>query len=275
MKNEQVHISGLTGIDYSPCCSPDYPCRELCETDRLEIPLPKPDMEDIIEVSASMLINSFNVLSTSRDEKIIVEGTKQIKVLYTANSCMQNVHCSKFNIPFFTFILVRNGSEGILCIETAVEHVSVHQLSCRDLIVSSIILLYPVFKKNKNFSCFDEKDSEFKYDNDCESFKYNDWKFKQDEAISNRDHDFDKKNYNMSRFTDRFGYDDSFTNENTGDCRSDKEMYQPYTDYSSNRAHYHRDYKAENGRYHTEYKKGEARYYKDDSHSRKKNNTVK
>ena len=158
MSNEMIQIMGLTPVSEYPQCPPQHPCIEVCETDKLYIPYPKPDMEDIVEVFVSVSIASFKVICSPQGEKLVIDGLKHVKLLYVADESCQNVHCAHFQIPFCTFILLRDKHTNIACIETAVEHISVSKMTSRAFIVSVILFLCPKFRKHHNdYQCIEKE----------------------------------------------------------------------------------------------------------------------
>ena len=147
MNNNTIQVKGITPSQDYPSFPPKYPCKQVSQTDTLSIPCQKPDMKDIIEVIVSLSITSFKVISTTQGDKLIIDGLKHIKVIYTADNDCTSVHSAHFDIPFCEFILLKNSCRQVICIETAIEHIAVHQLSCREFSVCMIILLCPVFKE--------------------------------------------------------------------------------------------------------------------------------
>ena len=105
-------------------------------------------MKDIIEVIVSVSITSFKVISTTQGDKIIIDGFKHLKILYTADNDCTSVHSAHFDMPFCDFILLQTPCREVLCIEAAIEHIAAHQISCRGFAVCTIILLCPVFKEH-------------------------------------------------------------------------------------------------------------------------------
>jgi hypothetical protein len=176
MNNDMIQITGLTPVSDYPHCQGNHSCKEICETDKLCIPCRKPNIKDIIEVFICITITSFKVICTPEGKKLIINGLKHIKLIYTAEKSCDKVHCAHLDIPFCDFILLNPSCKKVVCIKTAIEHISVYQISCRDFSVSSIILLCPIFKKhysymNPNEPC-DESSSydECNSPDDCSSY---------------------------------------------------------------------------------------------------------
>lgn len=151
MKNDMIQILGVTPIDEFPHCGSSQFCKEFCETDKLTIPCQKPDIKDMIEVCVSVSINGFKIICTPQGKKLIIDGVKHVKLMYSAYKSCQSVHCAHFDIPFCEFILLRHPFEKVVCINTAIEHICVHSINCRDVILSVIVLLCPVFKKHCHY----------------------------------------------------------------------------------------------------------------------------
>ena len=147
MNNNTIQVLGITPIQDYPSFPLKYPCKQVSQTDSLCIPCQKPDIKDIIQVTVSLSVTSFKVISTTQGDKLIIDGLKHIKIMYTANNDCSSVHSAHFDTPFCQFILLRNSCREVVCIETAIEHIAPHQISCREFAVCTIILLCPVFKK--------------------------------------------------------------------------------------------------------------------------------
>ena len=91
----------------------------------VDIPIQKPDMEDVLEVHSAITIISQRVVKTpivtslasgqtaSNSEctnltgrKLVIEGLLKQKVIYTANVENQAIHSANFIFPFSTFIII-------------------------------------------------------------------------------------------------------------------------------------------------------------------------
>lgn len=197
MSNEHIQISGISTISDYPDCQHKHPCKEFCETDKLCIPCQKPDIKDIIEIVVSVSITCFKIICTSEGKKLIIDGLKHIKLLYSADKSCESVHCAHFEIPFCQFILLTNPCDTVACIKTAIEHISVHKINCRDFAVSTIILLCPICERphydedhcnpcdednhHKHFTCNEDYNSK-----DCDCSDDNDDDFNNDIQNNNR-----------------------------------------------------------------------------------------
>lgn len=157
MKNEFIEICGVTPSCDFPQCEPDYPCTEICETDKLCIPCKKPDIKEILQVWVSISVCSTKTICTPVGKKLVINGIKHVKIMYTANRPCQNVHCAHFEVPFCSFILLKHWCYKIIDICTAIEHVCVHQLNSRCFSLSTIIFICPIFKKKYSYSNHCEK----------------------------------------------------------------------------------------------------------------------
>jgi len=148
MGNQPIEISGITPISHFPKCPPHHPCTEFCESDKLCIPSQKITLGSIRQVCLNVCINSFKIICTPAGRKLVIDGKKQIKVFFVPDGPHHCVHSADFEIPFCTFVLLNNIPDEVVQICSVVEDISVKCLDCRYFIVTSIIFVCPVFKKD-------------------------------------------------------------------------------------------------------------------------------
>jgi uncharacterized repeat protein (TIGR01451 family) len=82
----------------------------------VDIPRQKPTAEDILDVTANVVITDTHIIRTPKGTsyegqqltglKLIVEGRLVQKVVYIANDAVQSVHAAEFDVPFSTFIIL-------------------------------------------------------------------------------------------------------------------------------------------------------------------------
>lgn len=123
----------------------DPSCREFCETDKFCTACENTDFKNI-EVFVSVSITSFKMICTSQGNKVIVNGLKDIELVYSTDKCCKDVHCEHFKVPFRQFILLTNTCDTIAFIRASVLHLSTQEINCNSIIVSTTILLCPIFK---------------------------------------------------------------------------------------------------------------------------------
>lgn len=141
MSSNFIEISGLTPLKTFPCCSLRYLCKEICNTDTFYLP----NMYDINKISVSVSISSFKTIFTPKRKKLIINGAKHIDIVYTSKKDCKDNENAHFDVPFCTFILLKSCCIPISNICTAIEHIHVCQLNCKEFSVSSIIFLCPKF----------------------------------------------------------------------------------------------------------------------------------
>lgn len=188
MKNEFIEICGVTPSCDFPQCEPDYPCAEICETDKLCIPCQKPDIKEILRVCVSISVCSTKTICTPVGKKLVINGIKHVKFMYTANNPCESVHSAHFQVPFCSFILLKHWCYKIIDICTAVEHVCVHQLNSSCFSLTAIIFMCPIFKKKcdceKKHQC--NEDDMFNTDSNK---KHSDFCFEEDRCDRHNSHD--------------------------------------------------------------------------------------
>lgn len=151
MSSKLIDVSGITPASQFPNCPPHHPFTEFCETDKLFIPHPNPNIREVLEVCVSLFICSSKVICTPAGTKIVIEGKKQIKVTFVADDPCQSVHCAHFEIPFCSLILLNHNKDDVIQVCSAIEDISVRCLDCRWLTVTTVIFICPVFKQEHNY----------------------------------------------------------------------------------------------------------------------------
>lgn len=147
MNSKYIDVSGITPSSQFPKCPPRHPFTEFCETDKLYIPQPYPNIRDVLEVCVNVVISSSKVICNPIGKKVVVEGKKQIKVTFIADDPCQSVHCAQFEIPFCSMILLGSIKNEVIQICAAIEDISVRCLDCRCVAVTTIIFICPVFEE--------------------------------------------------------------------------------------------------------------------------------
>jgi len=151
MSSKFVDVTGITPTSQFPNCPPRHPFTEFCETDKLCIPHPNPNIRVVLEVCVNVVICSAKIICTPVGNKVVVEGTKQIKVTFAADDPCQSVHCAHFEIPFCSIILLGPIKDEVIQVCSAIEDISVRCLDCRCLIVNTVIFICPVFEEAYNY----------------------------------------------------------------------------------------------------------------------------
>lgn len=162
--SNNIVITGITDMDkYPPCINSKF-CKQCMQSNIMCIPDQKPEVESINEVKVSICVNNFEVFNTVLGPKLLLNGCKNIKVLYTANNCSQSLHSAHWNIPFCEFILLKD-----LCYErpslivkevfAGIENVCVNYFDLRTLDISILFIICPQFEKIHSAPC--------KKPNDC------------------------------------------------------------------------------------------------------------
>lgn len=105
--------------------------------DNLTLPDAKPDAAEIVDQVVTIQIGSTTVLPN----KIIVNGTVSLRIIYEARTPTQSVHVAHFTIPFETFVELPGAQPGMAVVASAtVEFVSIDVTAQgRGLIVRMII----------------------------------------------------------------------------------------------------------------------------------------
>ena len=152
MSCKSVEVLGITPPSHFPQCSPSHPHTQFCEIDKLCIPYPNPNIHELLEVCVSVIICSTREICTPIGRKLVIEGKKQIKIKFSADDPCMSVYSAQFEIPFCTFIVLGDKKHEVIQVCTAIEDITVKRLDSRHLMVTSIIFICPVFKKEHECS---------------------------------------------------------------------------------------------------------------------------
>lgn len=113
-----IQIAGLIEISGLADPLPENPLhfKQLSVQENLTIPEEKPDVEQIVSVSADIVITHTKVIVTPvgtsvegqilTGYKLVVEGKICQQVEYVADEPTQSVHAAHFNMPFSTYIVL-------------------------------------------------------------------------------------------------------------------------------------------------------------------------
>jgi hypothetical protein len=115
----------------------------MCETDKLTIACNDPDIGDIIRVCLNVKIRRFRVICTSVGKKLVVYASKEIE-LVISNAGVRYHSC--FEIPFCSFVLLDNDEETVIEPRIIIEDIDVAPISSRCVAISSLLLVFPVFR---------------------------------------------------------------------------------------------------------------------------------
>lgn len=144
---------GVTDLDHYPPCKYTKNCKEFLENDILCVPTQKPYIEDIDSVYADVYIKDFKVIKTIQGFKVIVEGLKKYKIMYTANTCEQSVHSAHWESCFCEFILLDNEccDSCNICIYDifiGVEDIIIKYNNERIVDICLVLVMYPIYSNS-------------------------------------------------------------------------------------------------------------------------------
>ena len=146
----------------------DPNCKRFTETDEFCIKCKNVDICET-DVFVTVSIINFKVICTCEGNKLIINGLKHIELVFPSEKCCKNERCEKFEIPFQQVILLTNTCDSVKCISACIENISAVDISCDCIIVTTTILLCPIFKK-----CHKNMDYHIPCDkNDCDNYNKN------------------------------------------------------------------------------------------------------
>lgn len=147
MNTNNIEIQGIAPQSEFPVCPPNYPCSQICQIDKLFLSC-QHEIQKILKVIVNVTISSFKVINTPIGKKVIVHGFKHIKVISVVDGHCHCTHSACFDIPFCLFIKLKDFGTAITKICAIVEDISVQCLKKQFLLVSTVIFVCPIFRKD-------------------------------------------------------------------------------------------------------------------------------
>ena len=151
---ENISITGITPLEYYPCCKDIVQTKQNMQNVDICIPCQKPDMESIEELKVSVCAEKCKVIDTIIGPKIILNGVIKIKVIYTADNCEQSLHSAHWDIPFCDFILLEDtclyNDQNELDLFVGLEYVCINDNDSRHISLSILYIICIVFNKLQN-----------------------------------------------------------------------------------------------------------------------------
>ena len=160
--SNQINITGVTRLDCYPPHIEERYCKQNLENDIVCIPSQKPDIESINEVKVGLCIDHYEVIDTCLGPKLILKGTKSIKVLYTADNHQQSCHSAHWEHSFCDFVLLKGLNYDQCCnsvkgVFVGLESVIVKDFDCRHVDLSIIYIICPIIEQKKKM-CVESPD---------------------------------------------------------------------------------------------------------------------
>ncbi|WP_053956593.1 DUF3794 domain-containing protein [Inediibacterium massiliense] len=147
-----IEYEGIS--DYIPNFSSEIGAfQQLNVQESLDIPLQKPDIEQLLKIKSELSITSVKVIQTSigvsleeqtlTGWKAIVEGELRQTVQYVADEPTQSVHAAHFNVPFSSFIILPADFEDTMSVSVKgyIEDIFAKQIGKRKIFKNVTILL--------------------------------------------------------------------------------------------------------------------------------------
>jgi len=150
-------IKGL--IDYSSVSNPqDFPpnptsFKQITVQEELTLPAAKPDIEEIVRVSAEVTIMHTRVIETPTSvsyegqiltgRKLLVEGEIIEKIEYIADEPTHAVHAAHFRVPFSSYIVldITYTDDDIVTVVPYIEDIYVQQIEKRKIFKNVVLFL--------------------------------------------------------------------------------------------------------------------------------------
>lgn len=155
---EKVCIEGITDIECYPQYRENMHVKQVLEDDMLCLPSKKPNIESLNEVYVSICVKGYKIINTILGPKLIINGIKKVKIVYTSDNSVQSVHSSHWEIPFCEFILLDKLNLDSRLIKVAdifigVEDIIIKYFNCRVIDISILFVIIPILmdcSKQKN-----------------------------------------------------------------------------------------------------------------------------
>jgi hypothetical protein len=102
--DDLIEIVGITPQSSFPEIEADDLYAQVALDELLQLPPPKPDIEQLVKVQINAEITRTKVIPTPVGYQVIVRGVVKQKILYVADVPEQSLHAAHFERPFSTFI---------------------------------------------------------------------------------------------------------------------------------------------------------------------------
>ena len=126
--------------------------KQLLFDKTMTIPCQKPDMEEVDDVTAEIIIDDYYVIDTMKStsneaqklsyHKLIIHGRVKLSIEYTALVCDQAMHSAHTDVPFSSFLILPPDYDGqIVDVSSILEDLNLEQVSGRSVNVGVVFLL--------------------------------------------------------------------------------------------------------------------------------------
>ncbi|SFF57591.1 protein of unknown function [Halobacillus alkaliphilus] len=102
--NEMISYAGIACKHEFPECPLAF--KQFTIIENAFVPKPKPNIEEVNKVSASVVLNDPKVIDSPYDKKLLVSGVVRQKITYTAAKPDQPLHSFHFDIPFCELVIL-------------------------------------------------------------------------------------------------------------------------------------------------------------------------
>lgn len=131
--------------------------KQILLDDQFDIPMQKPEIESILNIIIEPKIIKWKVIETPTDKKIVIRGSIEIKVVYTALNPEQSVHSVQFSQIFYTFINCHENMDyDSICdvyeIKAYIEDIDAFLINERKINITTLVLI-TVKKCGKTHMC--------------------------------------------------------------------------------------------------------------------------
>ena len=147
-------ICGITSVDAYPRDICIENCKQWMEKIQFNVPVAKPDIEEINEIHVSACVEKVKMIQTVMGFKLIVEGRIKIKIIYTADNNVQSVHSAHSEKSFCEYILLGGFKEcgyqlTVRSVFPGVEDVCIQDVGKRQANLGVLLILCPQICKEK------------------------------------------------------------------------------------------------------------------------------
>lgn len=154
MTNDFLNIYGVTEEQMYPpniCeCLPNI----ICDTDQFILPCSNPDIKEITDVFVSLYLTNLKPLHTPLGKKMIVYGTKHVKIIYDSATPEESIHAAHFHIPLAICI---NGVSNLNEVFVAVEDIQLFFNDCRSFSIITVVGCIPLLSCAPAHNCHEPK----------------------------------------------------------------------------------------------------------------------
>lgn len=131
--------------------------RQISLNENLTLPCEKPDIEQLLDITAHPYIDDCVLTETPVGKKLIIRGHVEQTVIYVADLPCQSVHAAHFKVPFCLFEEMPSHCSMSTCDlyhpQVLVEYLSASRLGPKAITKCVFLFIWWPFRKHHSYPC--------------------------------------------------------------------------------------------------------------------------